>query len=169
MCVIIDINTFPLVFDKNSKNHNEFKPVLDWVIDGKGKIVYGGSKYNEELKRLPKYLKVLGQLNRFRKLISINSHLIDKYQEAIEKLPDSKGFNDPHLVAIAFISKCEIICSLDKKAHPYLNKKTFYPNNSPRPKIYSGIKSASVISDKYITKICLPCVKLTKEEIKLLA
>lgn len=63
MCIIVDTNTFGPVFDSNNEKHAEFKPVLDWVLHGKGKFVIGGSKYMAELKKAKKFLKVFGVLN----------------------------------------------------------------------------------------------------------
>lgn len=162
MCVIIDTNSFHCVFDKSSQEHKEFEPILKWIIDGKGKIVYGGTKYIEELKQTPKYLKIVGQLNRISKVVRLSTESVDNYQNNIEKQLKHKDFDDPHLVAIAYISKCRIICSNDKRAYPFLDKKLFYPNNSPRPKIYSSYRNANLLSEKHIADVCLPCIKLDK-------
>ena len=48
MCVIVDTNAFAAVFNANANNHDEFAPVLDWIISGKGKLVIGGTKYMSE-------------------------------------------------------------------------------------------------------------------------
>ena len=44
MCIIVDTNCFAPVFDRKSEKHNQFAPVLEWIISGKGKLIYGGSK-----------------------------------------------------------------------------------------------------------------------------
>jgi hypothetical protein len=49
MCIIIDADTLGLVFNPETKEHKKFKPVLEWINNGKGKIVYGGTKYEKEL------------------------------------------------------------------------------------------------------------------------
>jgi hypothetical protein len=51
MCIIIDTNRFSSIFEEENSDHDEFKPILDWIIFGKGKIVYGGTKYKQELTR----------------------------------------------------------------------------------------------------------------------
>lgn len=38
MCIIIDTNVLANVFDNKSANHSDFKPVKDWIIDGKVKL-----------------------------------------------------------------------------------------------------------------------------------
>jgi predicted nucleic acid-binding protein len=168
MCIIIDTNTFSSVFDRTSSNHDEFLPVLNWVIEGEGKIVFGGTKYRNELKVAYKYLKLIGQLNRSRKVVQVNDPEIDAYQTILEAKENHKDFDDPHIVAISYVSKCKLICSLDKRAYPFFSRKDFYPNNSPRPSIYSSKKNANLLCRKYTAEICLPCVKLNKEDIAVL-
>lgn len=165
MCIIIDTNTFTSVFDKESLYHNEFAPVLNWIIEGEGKIVFGGTKYNEELKLAKKYLRFIGQLNRSRKVIQLGNISIDAYQTILEAREKHKDFDDPHLVAISYISKCRLICSLDKRAFPFLTRKDFYPNNAPRPKIYSSKKNSTLLCRKYFADICNPCIKLSRQEV----
>ena len=72
MCIIIDTNALASVFDVDSSNHENFKPVYDWIFNNKGKVVYGGTKYKEELKNSYRYLKLFGQLSRIRKTIEID-------------------------------------------------------------------------------------------------
>ena len=49
MCVIVDTNCLASVFERKSEKHPQFAPVLEWIIFGKGKLIYGGSKYIGEL------------------------------------------------------------------------------------------------------------------------
>lgn len=168
MCIIIDTNTFTSVFDRDSVNHEEFSPVLSWIIEGEGKIVFGGTKYVGELMLAKKYLRFIGQLNRARKVVQLKNGPIDEYQVILESKENHKDFDDPHLVAISFISKCRLICSLDKRAFPFLNRKDFYPNNSPRPKIYSSKKNSNLLCKNNFAEICNPCIKLNKETVSAL-
>lgn len=164
MCIIIDTNTFKSVFDQMSDDHKNFAPIFDWILNKKGKIVYGGTKYKSELKESYRFLKVFGQFARMRKVVEIDDHLIDAYQKELELLENHKDFDDPHLVAISYISKCRLICTNEKRALPYLSRKDFYPNNSPRPKIYTSSKNTNLLCDKYFADVCNPCIKLKKSE-----
>ena len=51
MPIIVDTNCFANVFSRNATRHNEFEPVLNWILRGKGKLIYGGTKYKTELKK----------------------------------------------------------------------------------------------------------------------
>lgn len=162
MCIIIDTNTFRSVFDKSCKEHDDFYPVYDWILNKKGKIVYGGTKYKSELRLAYRFLRVFGQFSRMRKVVVLDDKPIDAYQEILEGLENHRDFDDPHLVAISYISKCRLICTNEKRALPFLARKDFYPNNSPRPKIYSKKTNANLLCDKYFAEVCEPCVRLNK-------
>lgn len=164
MCVIIDTNTFASVFNPEAQDHKEFQPVYDWIINKKGKIVFGGSKYKEELSKGYRYLKLFGHFSRARKTVEIDQAEVDKYQEILINKIQHRDFDDPHLVAIAYISKCRVICTNEKRAIPYLTLKNFYPNNSPRPKIYTQYSNKTLLCDRYYADICKPCIKLNKVE-----
>lgn len=164
MCIIIDTNTFKSVFDEESAKHDEFKPVYDWILEGEGKIVYGGTKYKEELKKVYRIVKVFGQFARMRKVIPIDDGEVDNYQKVLEELENHRDFDDPHLVSICYISKCRLVCTDEKRALPFIARKDFYPNNSPRPKIYTGKRNADLLCRKNMAEICMPCDKLKKVE-----
>jgi predicted nucleic acid-binding protein len=162
MCIIIDTNTFASVFNPESEHHGEFEPVFDWIINRKGKIVYGGSTYKAELSKGYRYLKLFGSFSKARKVVHIDDDLVDQYEEKLTDKVKHRDFDDPHLVAIAYISKCRLICTNEKRAIPFLGRKEFYPKNSPRPKIYSKRSNANLLCDKYFAEVCNPCVKLNK-------
>lgn len=164
MCIIIDTNTFNSVFDLTANNHQDFKPVFDWIISGDGKVVYGGTKYTQELVKAEKFRKLFIQLKNARKVVIIQEAKVDQYQATLEEALQHRNFDDPHLIAIAYISKCKLICSLDKRAYRFLNRKEFYPNNSPRPKIYSSRKNINLLSKENIAPICEPCIRLKKSQ-----
>lgn len=164
MCVVIDTNTFGSVFNRTSSEHEEFAPVLNWITNGKGKIVYGGTKYREELRNTVKYLKIFGQFAKKRKVVLIDDNAVDQYQTTLESIESHRDFDDPHLVAICYVSKCRIICTNDKRAIPFLTRKKFYPNNSPRPKLYTKKRNSNLLRDRYIADICNPCIKLNRQE-----
>jgi predicted nucleic acid-binding protein len=161
MCIVIDINTFASVFDSTSGKHADFKPVLDWIMLGKGKIVYGGSKYREELGKAKKYLNFLGELAKVRKIVVVDDVKVDDTQAELEKRVNHQKFNDPHLVAIIIVSGCKLICSNDKEAYPFFKNKDLYRNQGSRPpKIYAKANNSNLLSDENIAAICKPLGRL---------
>ena len=84
MCVVIDINTLAIIFDKENKKHGEFAPVKNW-IDSKlgGTIIYGGNSYKKELQKTGKYLKILRLYREAGKVTLISDNIVDTHEGRI--------------------------------------------------------------------------------------
>jgi hypothetical protein len=153
MCIIIDINTLSCVFDNSCSEHPEFKPVKNWIIDGEGFVVYGGKKYIDELKITKKYLAVFIELKKKRKVIEIDSSIVDTYQKIIESKIQHRDFDDPHIVAIISASKCRLVCSKDLRSFPFLKRKELYPKGVKTPMIYSKQKNINLLCSQNIVPL----------------
>ncbi len=160
MCIIIDTNTLGLVFNSETKEHEKFKPVLEWINNGKGKIVYGGTEYEKELIKANS-LKLIKQYNIAGKAVHICNKKVDEKETEIKKRANNISFNDTHLVAIVCVSKCKlIICSNDKKAYPFLKDPHLYQKEAQTPKIYnerSFKKHKELLNDFNIAKCGKHC------------
>ncbi len=154
MCLIIDANCIARVFDANNDDHEDFKKVLEWITEGCGKMIYGGKTYKEELAKLTKFLPLLKELHTKRKLILLDDALVDQAEDCAKKKEDDKDFDDPHLVAIVVISRCQVVCSKDKRAYRFLKMKKFYPNKLKPPRIYSKRSNTNLLSKRYIVGEC---------------
>lgn len=157
MCIVIDINTLAPVFEKD----NEFLPVFDWIHNGKGKIVYGGSKYLDELPA--KYHPIFKSFKDANKAHYIDSSKVDEKTSWVTSTVVDKKFNDQHIVALLLVSKCKLICSRDIESYPFLQHSSFFTQKT-KPKIYKGLGSKKILSDNNIAKCCKPCKKTTKEQ-----
>ncbi|KJU81988.1 hypothetical protein MBAV_005819 [Candidatus Magnetobacterium bavaricum] len=142
------------MFERKSLKHKEYKPVLDWILNGKGMIVYGGKKYEEELKG--KYRRIFMQFRNSNKIVEIPAHDVDNYEDYVKKhdLVKNSSFNDAHLVAIISISRCKIICTEDVEAKELVKEKKLYPKRFEIPKIYSNESHKELLCDKNIANIC---------------
>lgn len=165
MCLVLDTNVFGAFFDPNNIKHEDFIPVLTWVVYGKGKLVYGGTKYKTEMKAAKKYIKFFASLQRAGKLVLVCDAVVDSHEAELSRIEPNKDFDDPHIIAIIIASECRIVCTNDKRALPYLKRPEFYKGKVKKPKIYQSIKNISLLSDKYIADICLPCRKLNKNQV----
>lgn len=164
MCVIIDTNVLTSILLPTSQDHSKFEPVYKWIFDGKGKIVWGGSKYFGELNKHGRYyVKLFTLLQNNRKVHQIPTEKVDKTEEELKRnFPDPK-INDHHLASIVINSKCRIICTNDKESYPFLKNPSVYPSDVSRPKIYRSIRNANLIDDRHIVEFCKPSVKLSRE------
>lgn len=154
MCIVIDANVFSSIFDGDAADHDEFRPVFNWIENGKGKIVYGGTKYKIELRAATKYLKLFAQLAIAGKTRELDSKAIDRKQEELERKINHRDFDDAHIIAIIIVSHCKLICSKDTRAYPFFQDKNLYPKNFFRPKIYSRSSHAHLLCDQNIAKCC---------------
>jgi predicted nucleic acid-binding protein len=157
MCIVIDTCCLATVFDGKNKEHPKFAPVLHW-IKGKGRMIYGGTKYNTELGKAAKYLSYLAELSRQRKTIQIPTTRVDLIAAELKaKIPD-KAFNDEHIVALVIASRCCVVCTNDDGAIAYLKRADLFKGypGSGRPQIYRGHKThKKLCCDRHIVGACL--------------
>lgn len=173
MCIIIDTNTWAEVFDATAKEHNEFKPVLDWIAgeNGIGRIVCGGTTYINEIPK--KYRKLLKLYNDQRKAIMIDSEVVDAQEIIIKDMVKNPDFDDPHIVALVRASGCRLVCTNDKRSFDFITgkdveAKQFYSKEFLRPKIYHSSKNTDLLTKKNIPKKYLPIKRNTKKQSKIL-
>jgi len=164
MAVIIDTNCLADVFSKSASNHFEFQPVLKWVLEGKGFIVYGGTKYKNELKKASKYLTIFRELKSVGKVFEGNLKTIDEIQKEIEAKENDSDFDDPHLPAIVIDTKCRIICSNDTRSIKYVTNSKFYPKHFRTPVYYTSSKNKDILCDEYVDDSLKPLSKITKDQ-----
>jgi hypothetical protein len=155
MCLVIDTNSLATVFNKEAKYHGSFTPVFNWVSKGKGRMIYGGTKYNTELGRTTKYLGIVNELSKQRRTVRLPDAEVDRIATALkEQFPDPE-FDDEHLAALVIVSQCCVVCTNDKVAISYLRRTDLFPAGMRRPKIYSGHKShKNLCCDQHIVPIC---------------
>ena len=165
MCVIVDTNCFANVFSKTSERHKEFEPVLDWILNGKGKLIYGGTKYITELSKAPKYLRFINILKaKKNKVIVVDKEEVDEEQQRISALITDDDFDDPHLPAIVNVSRCRIICSSDTRSVKFVTDPKLYHNGVHPPVYYTGSRNEDLLCDQYIDDRYKPLNKLNKIE-----
>jgi hypothetical protein len=154
MCLIIDTCTIPSVFNGSSQNHDRFIPVLEWITNGNGCMIYGGTKYKRELSKLPKFFKIISELAKRRKAIELPSAPIDSYAAKLKKKVPDKDFDDEHLIALVAKSDCRVVCTDDSRAHRYLKRADLYPKKIKPPKIYKSARHSKLCCDENVIKIC---------------
>ncbi len=163
MPIIIDANCIANVFDINCVKHNEYSPVREWIVSGKGKMVYGGTKYEQELRSLSKYLPLIRYLKDINKVIKGDKVEIDKYQCYVESIKDNADFDDPHLVAISVVTKCLLICSEDTRSIKYVKDRKYYPKSfSKVPSYYTSSSNSNLLCDTYVHTIFKPLTTINK-------
>jgi hypothetical protein len=137
--MLIDANLITVVFNKNNERYTLYKPVLEWFVMGRAKIVIGGGRYYRiEIKeRLASYVPILVELSRLNKTHWFPDEAVDELTTHIKNLETMPDFDDPHIVALLCISKAKIFCSEDERSFQFVKDKRFYPRGQETPKILS--------------------------------
>ena len=155
MCLVIDTCCLAMVFDGTNKKHAGFIPVLKW-INGKGRMIYGGTKYNTELGKAAKFLPYVTELSRKRHTVQIPNATVDPIADALKLQCPEPEFDDAHIVALVIASKCCVVCTEDKTAISYLKRPALFtaPGVS-RPSIFRGRKNhGKLCCDHHIVAMC---------------
>jgi hypothetical protein len=108
------------------------------------------------MKKMLKYLKLVGELQKVGKFVEINGNMIDEYAVHLKKFCIDKAFNDEHLIAILNTSGCKLLCTKDIEAMPYVKRKEFY-SDKKSPQIYSGSRNRDMLNTTYIIELKNRC------------
>ncbi|MCE6992929.1 PIN domain-containing protein [Dyadobacter sp. CY323] len=162
MCIIIDTNSLGNVFNTFSQNHEEFEPIFKWILEGKGKVVFGGTKYMSEIG--PNYRKLFTELRNAKKAVRVENEKVDQLEAKIRNAVRDADFDDQHIIALLISSGCKLICSEDRRAYPYFRNLLFFKFAKKRPKIYRGRSNSPLLTDSNISSICRPCDPLSNRE-----
>ena len=157
MCLVIDTCCFGLVFEPKAERHRKFVPVLNWITEGKGRMIYGGTRYNTELRHATKVFGIVIELGKQRRTIKLANEKVDPIARALKRKFPERKFNDEHIVALVIASKCCVVCTDDDAAISYLKRPDVFSGYAgvDRPKIYKGHRShAGLCCDQNIVKIC---------------
>jgi hypothetical protein len=163
MCIIVDTNVFSNVFDSTSKEHIEFKPVKDWIFEGNGMLVFGGSTFEREI-FVPKYRRLIIQLLIAGKAKRISTKDVDEHQIKVAKIIPDEEFDDKHLAALVRTCECKLICTKDTRSIPYLKDLRLYKKRSESPKFYTSKKNRDLLVTANIADCCKPSQKTTNAQ-----
>jgi predicted nucleic acid-binding protein len=157
MCIVVDTNTVAPVFSANDAAHREFEPVLRWLLEGKGKLVYGGSTYRKEVfERMPRYRRFIEELKRNGKCVVLDHDAVDEAERRVRAAEPSPDFDDAHLIAIFDVSGCVLLCSNDDRADRFVKNRKLYEQNAP-PRIYRrAADHTHLLRNENIAACCKP-------------
>jgi hypothetical protein len=121
------------------------------VALGKGKMIYGGTKYKTELSQVVSVLPLVAELRRAGRVLLVDDARVDETAlELKRRFPEPK-FNDEHIAAIVIVSRGRVVCTKDKVATAYLKTAgLFRPFGTRRPKIYRSSKNSALCCDMNI-------------------
>jgi hypothetical protein len=145
--IVVDTNVLALVFNSDCCGHVEFQPVHDWIIKGKGRAVFGGSKFKTELAKAPRYLRLFLQLKTSGRAVEIVTDLVDAREAQLIAMTQGTDCDDQHIIAIVCVSGCRLVCSQDVRSYEFLKCRHYYPSKCKVPKIYRSSRNADLLCD----------------------
>jgi hypothetical protein len=151
------------VFEPSDLSHEEFRPVLLWIVRDRGKMIYGGTRYKTELKKLKKCRSLIVQLKKAGKVIELDDDAVDQWSKKLSNEKIHPDFDDAHIIAIVIVSRCRIICTKEKRGIRFFKDSSLYPKGVSKPKLYTGKNNKVLLNHKFIVNICLPTDKGTKD------
>ncbi len=145
MCIVVDINTLAPVFNEMCVRHEEFCPVKNWIDKGRGFLVFGGTRYKEELRRTYRYLRLVRQMKDSGQAVAIRDDLVDAAEVEVIEVTKGTDCDDQHIIALLGVSRCPLFCSNDSRSYKYIGDKSLYPKGMARVRIYSSKKNHTLL------------------------
>lgn len=146
MAIVVDVNVFPCVFDVQSQYHAEFSPVKAWIERRDGFLIYGGTKFKDELLQSYRRARLVRTLRDAGCAVEISTSTVDALESEIRAKVEGTKCNDPHIIALLAAAKCALLCSRDKESFPFVKDRTLYPKGSPKVRIYTSLRNAALLS-----------------------
>ena len=133
MCVIIDMNVWPaFCADPAAAALSE---VDRWLTSGKGRVVYGGTKYGEELAQVAAAVQLLFGYAQAGTAKKYPDGPIDTDAARLEKDAETES-NDHHILALARASGARILCTGDRALMSDFTNRRLVP--TPRGRVFPG-------------------------------
>jgi len=143
MCIVIDTNTLAPVFNDRCAQHRDFRPVKTWIKKRQGILVFGGTRYKEELKKAGhRYLKLVRTMKTAGQAVAICDEAVDRQHKWVKGRTKGTDCDDQHIIALLGASRCPLVCSADRRSHKHLKNRCLYPDGM-KVKIYSSSRNAS--------------------------
>ena len=144
MCIVVDINTLAPVFSENCRRHQDFLDIKKWINAGKGFLVYGGTKYKNELGKT-RYLRLIRLMKDAGRAVPIRDDVVDSMEATL--LTKTKGMkcDDQHIIALLGASWCPLLCSADLRSFDYIKDRSLFPSGMPQVRIYTSARNADLL------------------------
>lgn len=162
MCIVIDADTFSEISDGDNK---DFEPLRNWIRKKGHTVIHGGSRYGEHLRNHGRFRMYLKDLERAGRTHQLDDVKVNNAQAFLKKNFISKAYNDHHIAAILFVSRCRVVSSHDQGLHRLIEDCC---SNSGRriigqlptltvsiPKIYQDKSHKSFLNDGSVSHCCV--------------
>jgi hypothetical protein len=154
MCIVVDPPTFIPMFKTSDPEHSVFSPVKNWIDNGHGKFVIGGTKYKAELSAVKSIIPFIAELERRGKIVRRDDADVDSDEILVRQIEPALDFDDTHLAALIRLTGCKVICLRDVRAHRFLRQTKLYGSTKKRPNLYTRAKNAGILCQSNLAPCC---------------
>lgn len=130
MSLIIDANCACAALSEPA--HADFAPLIKALADGRAKLVVGG-KLRAEYAKLAPVVRMYRALNQAGRAVSVPDGDVDTEEELVKNKYHLQS-DDPHILALARVSRTRLLCSRDQALHADFTNSAII--NRPRGSIY---------------------------------
>lgn len=139
MSLIIDANCASAALSEPT--HADFAPLMRALTEGRAKLVVGG-RLRAEYARLPPVLRVFRTLNQAGRAVSVPDSAVDAEETLVTDTFELKS-DDPHILALARVTRSRLLCSRDQALHADFTNPTII--NKPRGSVYQDLSHEPLI------------------------
>lgn len=141
MCMIIDVNVAIKVFSPNDPDFSEIHESLFTAKMPNSHIVFGGH-LGVEYGRSPKIRRLVLGLARAGKAKRVDDEAVNKVATEVANTGLCRS-DDPHIIALARVSKVRLLCSHDRDLHTDFTNQHLLSN--PRGKVYQTRRHGNLL------------------------
>jgi len=139
MCVILDTNRFSEALGK--ARDPRYVPLLEWVLSGRGLLVYGGTKYDTEIDGVQVARTFFAQRLRAGQAFLASKADVDAEEAKIAAMPHDS--DDEHILALARVTGARTVCTEDADLmSDFKNTKLVPP---PRGRVYRAAAHCALL------------------------
>ena len=130
MSLIIDANCAGAALGEPS--HADFAPLMKAIMEGRAKLVVGG-RLRSEYAKLTQVTRMFRALNQAGRAVSVSDQDVDAEEQVVIATCKLES-DDPHILALARVSRSRLLCSKDQALHADFTNPVII--NRPRGSIY---------------------------------
>lgn len=145
MAIVIDTNCLSCVFSEDNALHGEFASVAEFVTNGQGRVIYGGSTYKKELAKLYRVLRLIGALRKGGRAVPIKDSAVDSLEVIVKEKTAGTDCDDAHIIALLSASNCGLLCSSDRRSFPFVQDRSLYHKDNCRVRIYTSSRNRDLL------------------------
>jgi len=123
-----------------------FDQSIEWIKRGRGFLVFGGTRYKEELRKAYRYLRLVRQMKISGQAVAIRDDAVDEAEVRVKEETAGTGCDDQHIIALLGVSRCPLFCSNDGRSYRYIRDRSLYPAGMARVRIYSSGRNQTLLT-----------------------